>query len=39
MPGIESSFAVLPPTQAGVSRMLSVQGSVTEVVKNLEHVT
>lgn len=39
MPGIESNFAVLVPTQAGASRMLSIQGSVTEVVKNLEPVT
>lgn len=39
MLGIESNFAVLAPTQAGASRMLSIQGSVTEVVKNLEPVT
>lgn len=38
MPEIESSFAVLPPPQAGISRM-TLQGSVTEMVKNLEHVT
>jgi len=39
MTAMQSSFAVLPPAQAGGSRMLTVQGSVTQVVKNLERVT